>query len=245
MSPSSGSARRALVRETWQTLYPPDPLRYELDIEYRFVLANPGALVDNVTRENSTYGDLIVLSHLEEGPDIANTVKTVEFYKSLRNSSDTPLFISKVDDDSFVCVPCFYSEFLAAHLHPPERNLVVGRELGTGWTVPYPGGQMYTLSGDLALRLADQHDVSPITDTAEDWLIGRLIADANITAMFKWMDSRKAFDYDPAVLDATAWSHAVLPGAVNPHKMKVEEDYRVVAALFNGYGLDLGKVPDL
>jgi hypothetical protein len=82
----------------------------------------------------------------------------------------------------------------------------------------------------------------------------------DVSVNFQTLNNRKAYDYDPSNMDATAWSHAVLPvcgfilpinaylsmqGSLNPHKMKLDEQYLDVAALFNEFGLDLSRVPNL
>jgi hypothetical protein len=76
MSYAAAQSRRNIIRTTWQELYPPDPSRYELDLRYRFVLANPGENSPLIAQENKTYGDIIVLDDLEENREIANTIKT-------------------------------------------------------------------------------------------------------------------------------------------------------------------------
>jgi hypothetical protein len=89
-----------------------------------------------------------------------------------------PSFVSKVDDDSFVNVPGFYSECLAAHLHPLAQDLVIARSLGWG-SFQYPGGQFYTLREALVVKLADLPDRNPIGDMAEDMLVGHLLQEAS------------------------------------------------------------------
>jgi hypothetical protein len=109
----------------------------------------------------------------------------------------------------------------------------------------YPGGQMYTLPYPLALHLADLYDANPIKDDDEDVLVGRLFYEMNETVDFINMPNREAFDVSEDVGDVSAWSHQVLEGAINPHKMKTDEHYLKVAALFNKDGLNLGRVKEV
>jgi hypothetical protein len=65
-----------IIRLTWQRLYKDVP------ITTRFVLANPGPVWGPlIEAENATYGDIIVLRHLEESSEVANSVKAMEFFK--------------------------------------------------------------------------------------------------------------------------------------------------------------------
>lgn len=70
-----------LSRATWQTLYQ-NPA-----FDTRFFLSNPGELwLPLIQHENATYGDLIVLSDLEESKYVATHIKPLEFHKHIANS---------------------------------------------------------------------------------------------------------------------------------------------------------------
>lgn len=90
--------------------------------------------------------------------------------------------------------------------------------------------------------MADLHDANPIRNEDEDVLIGRLPFEANVKFDFIAMPNREAFDVDQRIDDVSARSHQVLEGAINPHKMKLDEDYLEVAALFGEDGLNLTRV---
>jgi hypothetical protein len=244
MSHPSGAARRQMIRETWQRLYPPDfEMGFDLRLQYRFVLGQPDdALLDAIRSENRTYGDLLVLPQLQASERVANTVKPIEFLKHLRSSGMMPRFVSKVDTDSFINVPAFYHQFLSP-LDSSVHNYLAGRDWG--WDFSFVGGPFYTLSGALAKTLADLHDLDPVQTIHEDTLVGHLIDEADLNIRFGLLDTRQAFDVDFTCFDASRLNHAVLPGAINPHKLKRDSDYLTVAALFNRQGLDVTKVLDL
>jgi len=254
-SPASGFQRRMMIRDTWQKLYRNDSI-----FTSRFVISNPGDLwAPFIEAENATYGDLIMLPQLEETSHVANTVKSVEFFKHITSGTDRWAFVSKLDDDSYLDAHTFYETFLhprlvleranSADVFPSAMNrTIVGRTLHRDkWT--YPGGQFYTMSWDMVVLIADLHRANPISDEHEDVLVGRLLHEADEEWHHIDLPSSIAFDYEAdEVLDGGSafakknanldgWSHAVGPGAINPHKLRDDEDYLKVAACFSKDGV--------
>lgn len=246
---ASDIQRRQIIRSTWQRIYE-DETRHMT----RFFICNPGPLWRAVIEaENATFGDIVALEHLEETTQVANTVKSIEMLKHVSRSGHTWDFVSKTDDDSFIDVETFFNTYLRPlQAGPtPVRETVVGRTVGpnANYDFAYPGGQFYTLSWDLVPLLADLHDREPLQFGHEDALIGGLLRRAGINYTHIDLSNEVAFDYDPAqarsdksawaaqTADLTRWVHAVGPGAINPHKMKTDEDYLKVAACFDGRGL--------
>ena len=125
ISPAHSQQRRNIIRATWQSLYD-DPA-----ITTRFVISDPGELwMPLIRHENATYGDLIILSHLEETAHIANTIKTVELFRYLVESGFHWDFVSKLDDDSFLDVFTFYHSFILPRLDTRSHNrIIIGRRL--------------------------------------------------------------------------------------------------------------------
>jgi hypothetical protein len=192
-----------------------------------------------IQHENATHGDLIMLPQLEESAHVANTIKMVELLKHLADRGSFWKFISKLDDDSFLDVHTFYHTFIIPRLHKQYHNrTLIGRHMDH-WTpdFEYPGGQFYTFSWDLAMVLARLHDLNPITDEHEDVLIGRLLHEAGEWFEFVTLDNQQAFDYDEENEDPWAWSHKVMEGAINPHRLKDDETYLKVAAMYDGSGV--------
>lgn len=84
MSAASSQRRRNIIRATMHGPYA-DPA-----ICFRFVLADPTKRWTPLIRhENDTFGDIVVLLHLQETPHMANTVKTIEFLKLATSPSFT------------------------------------------------------------------------------------------------------------------------------------------------------------
>ncbi|KAK9384934.1 hypothetical protein V1515DRAFT_609949 [Lipomyces mesembrius] len=234
ISPAHSQRRRNIIRATWQSLYE-DPA-----ITTRFVISDPGELWAPLIRhENATYGDIIVLSHLNETAHIANTIKSMELFRYLVESGFHWQFVSKLDDDSFLDVSTFYRSFILPILDTRSHDLIIiGRRLT--YRKPhfdYPGGQFYTLTWEMTTRLVHLYTLEPIADEHEDVLVGRLLDEAGVSWELVELDNPTAFDYDEKNTDVLANRHAVLAGAINPHKMKDDETYLKVAAMYDSHGL--------
>jgi beta-1,3-galactosyltransferase 1 len=240
-----------IIRLTWQRLY------RDVPVTTRFVLANPGPLwAPLIEAENATYGDLVVLPHLEESRAVANSIKAIEFFKWMTGQSRRYLFVSKLDDDSFINARAFYNSYLApridrstgsTELKAGVKRTAFGRRLSLE-DFDYPGGQFYTVTWDLLELLVKLQRRLNVTDMAEDALVGHLLQQGNETWNLIQLPNPVAFDYSDEDMDrGTAWAvnsskqeewvHAVGPGAINPHKMKDDMTYLRVSNCFDWRGL--------
>ena len=253
ISPYFAQQRRNIIRATWQTLYP-NPA-----FDTRFVLAKPPPLWQPLIKhENDTYGDLIVLKHLNETNETANTIKTVEFLKHLIASSKAKevepswKFVSKIDDDSFLSAEQFYQEFLLPRLNREQRQtpnvagtLIARPLVRSDGNFTLPGGQFYTLSWDLVHIVAESHTKNPIINVTEDRLSGELLYEAGARFDFVELNDCRAFDVTEDLTRLSQEMEDLGPincAAINPHKMKTDEMYLRVAQLF-GKGGFLGDDP--
>jgi hypothetical protein len=257
ISPAFGLQRRSIIRATWQHLYS-NP-----SFTFRFVISNPGELwMPVIDQENKTYGDLIMLPHLEENGTIANTIKTIEFFRWLAQRGDTWKYVSKVDDDSFLDAQTFARDWLYPNIEkysiynqeqagkhdgsdvPLRRLTVIGRHLDEEFV--YPGGQFYTVNWELMLALQKLYSENPIRDEFEDVLIGRLMHEGQLPFDFITLNNTQAFDYNEGDGNPNAWSHNLSLPAVNPHKMKNDEVYLKVALRYdsNGGFKEIGTISD-
>lgn len=263
ISPAPKMQRRMIIRQTWQSLYRNDSL-YTM----KFIISKPTDLWRPlIEAENATHGDIIELPHLEENSKVANTVKTMHYLKHLVSQNRKYMFVTKIDDDSFLNVPAFVYNYLHPlmnfNANPPQLRqdrTVIGRPL-TGDAFEYPGGQFYTMTWDVVARLTKLYAQNSHTDVAEDMLVGKLHHDAGEGFELVKLPNRVAFDYydNRARGDGTAWGaednddqlddskHAIGPGTINPHKMWDDVSYLRVAACFGVDGLlDRPRVaPDL
>ncbi|BFZ64844.1 hypothetical protein YB2330_005997 [Saitoella coloradoensis] len=178
----------------------------------------------------------MVLDHLEENKQVANTVKTMEFFKSLTQEERKLAWVSKVDDDSFVNVEAFWKEFLLPRIKSKETKMVLMGRSCFNPLFSYPSGAFYTVSWDMMVKLAELHAISGITTEHEDVLNGRLLYEANVEHDFVRLDKRRFFDYNPEVDDEQGWEHKVLEGAICPHMLKDDAVYLNVASLFERDG---------
>ena len=155
--------------------------------------------------------------------------------------------MSKVDDDSFVDVGTFFEEFLAPRLEE-GNNTIIARYLSWAQMRPddgvdytCPGGQFYTLSWDMVQLLVRLYEKHPIDDLMEDGLLGTLLHEEKYEFEFVDLEDQRAFDVHE---DGHAWGMkgedlglvSKMQEAVNPHKMKTDEEYLRVAALFDEGG---------
>jgi hypothetical protein len=249
-SPVHSPWRRQIIRESWQTLFRNDSL-----FATRFFIACPTAAWEShIAQENATHGDIIVLKHLQENWTIANTIKPIELLKHLTSLTKDHQwkFFSKVDDDSFIDPNAFYHKYLVPLLNSDSAiPTIIGRKLEIGG-FKLPGGQFYTMTWSLVEKLSALHRQNPITDEYEDVLVGRLLFEANVDWNLIQLPNPVAFDYDDSqgqvirgkktawandTADLDVWVHAVGPGAINPHKMKTDEEYLRVAACYDRNGL--------
>lgn len=248
--------RRAIIRNTWQSLYKNDSI-----FTTRFVLSNPGELwAPIIAAENATHGDIIILPNLEENGHTANTVKSIEFFKHITSGETRYDFVSKLDDDSYLDAHTFFKNYLQPRIAFDEHKTVsetsamnrtiIARTLRRStWT--YPGGQFYTMTWDIVSLVSQLHAKHPIVDEDEDVLIGRLLHEAGEEWHHTDLPNEVAFDFKEKDLrgDGTAfakdgadlkgWRHAVGRGSVNPHKMKGDEEFLRVAACFDEGGVIL------
>lgn len=228
MSAAKSQRRRNIIRATMGRAYS-NP-----SFTLRFVISNPGdTWLPVIQHENKTFGDIIMLSHLEETHHLANTIKSVECLKHIVHSGQTWRFVSKMDDDSFVALPTFYRQYLQ-HLFlegsTTPGNTVIGRRLQGERPYPYPGGQFYTLSWEAINAIVKQYETYPVEDEDEDVLIGRLLHEAGETFEVTELENPIAFDYDAENDDKWAWSHSITEESINPHRLKDDLLYLEVAA---------------
>lgn len=261
MSPYFSIQRRTVIRETWQKLY-----RNTSTTEMKFVLSNPDPDWDDIiAAENATHGDLIILYHLEENAKTANTIKTVEFFKHLTlNEEQTKrwTFISKVDDDSYLDAKTFYNQYLQPLMThnssvvmldegiPTVNSIVIGKKLHLKETnFNYPSGQFYTLSWDMATLMSTMQQKHNIT-TDEDVLVGKLLSLSEVPYTLirlpyweaheiKWtgvkVDGRETVWADEKE-NLNTWTHPVGKSSINPHRMKDDKGYMMVAACYGPDG---------
>ena len=180
LSSPKGKKRRDAIRQTWMKGY-----REKLHkMQVKFSIGTEGLsseLVDMLTDEVSTYGDLLLLPHL--GDSYQNlTLKVLQSFVALSNHYSFS-FLLKCDDDSFVVLDTILSELKQresggsyywgffngkAHVHREGKWKEKSWFLSENY-LPYALGGGYVLSEDLvrlivsnshALTLYNSEDVS-------------------------------------------------------------------------------------
>lgn len=262
MSPYFSIQRRTVIRETWQKLYRNTSTT---EMKFVLSNPDPD-WDDIIAAENATHGDLIVLHHLEENAHTANTIKTVEFFKHLTlNEEQTKrwTFISKVDDDSYLDAKTFYNQYLQPLMThnssvvmldediPTVPAIVIGKKLHLQETTfNYPSGQFYTLTWDMAMLMSTMQLKHNIT-TDEDVLVGQLLSLSEVPYTLirlpyweaheiRWgagvkVDGRETVWADEKD-NLNTWTHSIGPSSINPHRMKDDKGYMMVAACYGPDG---------
>ncbi|KAF5484624.1 hypothetical protein CGCS363_v014482 [Colletotrichum siamense] len=254
ISTASDVERRMLIRSTWMRLYEDVPF------DGRFVVSNPGPQwMEVVSRENNTFGDMIVLDHIQEDDVTANTIKTLEFYKWLVNKSPKYEFVSKMDTDLWLNARGFWDRFLQPRLSMNNENgrfestinrTVIGElYYSKYWDLTFPHGAMYTVTWDMVELLSSLQEKFKVV-TGEDMAVGTLMLKGRERASFINFKGSEKFDYDDrdARQDGSAWArkhthpnsidHALVeddPIAV--HQLKDEAYWFKVADCFDEDGV--------
>jgi Galactosyltransferase len=240
--------RRTVIRSSWHHLYRNDSL-----FQTRFVISNPGPLwMPIIEQEMEQYNDIIMLPHLNETFWVANTIKTIEFFKELVGQGKNYTWVTKLDEDSWLDVPNFYRGWLLPREESGNTSdTIIGRSLQYSYPFKYPSGQFYTLSWDIVTLLVDLYEEHPIIDESEDVLVGMLLYKSNITTTMTELSPREAFNYKEGLArgDGTPWAskkanldvweHAVGPGAINIHLLKWDEVFLQIAECYDKDGLKL------
>ncbi|KAJ3040935.1 hypothetical protein HDV00_010146 [Rhizophlyctis rosea] len=244
-SPVHGFSRRDIIRRTWVA----DTQQYHA-IDHLFYVSHPELeYADALTKENDQFGDIIVLDHLKENKEIGTSVKTTEMWRHLANeyaagNGKSYQWMCHVDDDSYVNIAAIMYKYLSRDsaqfwgIHPIKRT-VISRIMSSEY--PYPGGQMYCLTWDLFLMTAEYLPrvvVGYATDGSfwwhDDAMAGEAFFRTGVSEQITWvpLPNREAFDISESN-DLDAWAHWVSKESLNPHKMKTDEEYAAVAAMFD------------
>ncbi|KAJ4286916.1 hypothetical protein N0V88_007861 [Collariella sp. IMI 366227] len=247
--------RRMLIRYSWMKLYKDVPM------DQKFVISNPGPQwTDIVAQENRTFGDMIVLDHLQEDDFTANTIKTVEFYRWLSEKSPRKYeFVSKMDTDLFINARGMYTQKILPRLAPnPTTGLLQSTVNFTTigqfyWDnmhkTSFPHGALYTVTWDIVSllpKLQDQFHVIAGEDITMAWLLikGRQkVTLAVMTPQEKFEFDRKDMrdknnPWARGGSDLTSSWHALAgKEALAIHQLKRDEEWLMVAGCFDEGGL--------
>ncbi|EEY19669.1 predicted protein [Verticillium alfalfae VaMs.102] len=164
--------RRMIIRSSWMRMYG------DLPVDTRFVVSNPGPdWTAAVSSENQTFGDMIVLDHLQEDDVTANTVKTLALYQWLIDHNHQYEFVSKMDTDLFFNARGFWDRFLEPRLtnstgryvSTVERTVIGELYYSHSWDLAFPHGAMYTMTWDMVELLAGAFSAAFTSSQARTW----------------------------------------------------------------------------
>ena len=251
--------RRMLIRFTWMKLYKNVPM------DQRFVVSNPGPQwTQIIAMENQTYGDMIVLDHLPEDDFTANTVKTIEFYRWLKEKSPRKYeFVSKMDTDLWVNARALYDRHLVPRM---DDNLkanvnftVLGQFYYDGYhKTAFPHGALYTATWDIVELLPVLQDEFHVI-AGEDVTMAWLLMKGQQKVTLATLTEAEKFEFDKKDLrpgEVTAWArnttdvtsqwHALYgKDAIGIHQLKNDNDWLILATCFDENGiLDMPTEPE-
>ncbi|KAF9878107.1 hypothetical protein CkaCkLH20_04145 [Colletotrichum karsti] len=231
----------------------------DVPFDGRFVVSNPGPQwMEVVARENSTFGDMIVLDHIPEDDITANTIKTLEFFKWLVAHSRKYEFVSKMDTDLWLNARGFWDRFLFPRLlqndtgiftATVERTVIGELYYSKYWDLTFPHGAMYTVTWDMVQLLSSLQERFNVI-TGEDMAVATLMLKGRERANFVNFRGSEKFDYndEDARDDGSAWArqkthpnaidHAVVgPNPIAVHQLKDEMFWFKVADCFDEDGV--------
>ena len=219
--------RRMLIRSTWMHLY------RDLPFDRRFVVSNPGPnWTEIVAMENRTFGDMIVLDHLQEDHITANTVKTLELYKWLLGQNRTYEFVSKIDTDLWLNARGFWDRFLVPRLSINEEGRVtsavertiIGQLYYSNKGLTFPHGSIYTVTWDIVELLVELQNQFNVV-VPEDMAVGLLMLKGRQTVNFVNFRGTEKFDYadGDSRQDGTAWARKATHSQGSLHALSGED----------------------
>ncbi|KAI9154796.1 hypothetical protein HJFPF1_07353 [Paramyrothecium foliicola] len=248
---AADTEHRMLIRSTWMQLF------HDVPFDGRFVVSNPGQWTDLVAKENSTFGDMIVLDRLQEDDITANTVKTLEFYRWLVESGRKYEFVSKMDTDLWLNARLFWDKYLEPNLSNStgtmkatiERTIIGELYYTRSWDLVFAHGSMYTVTWDMVELLVSLQDRFNVV-TGEDMAVASLLLKGREMANFINFRGSEKFDYDDRDSrgDGTAWAREKTNGnaimhaigsrnTIAVHNLKNKEHWVKVADCFDEHGL--------
>lgn len=241
--------RRMMIRSTWMRLF------HDVPMDARFVVSNPGPQWTEILQaENRTFGDLIVLDHLQEDDITANTIKTIELYKWLINNNQTYQFVSKMDTDLFLNARAFWDRYLVPRLDEDHISIVERTVIGQIYysrphDLAFPHGSMYTYTWDMVETLATLQEQHHLV-MGEDMIMDALLLKAHKLVNLVSMTGAEKFDYDDSDSrgDGTAWArngthpyaakHALYGSdVIAVHELKDRATYLKIADAFDADGI--------
>ena len=253
--------RRMMIRYTWMKMF-----KDTVPMDQRFVVSNPGPeWMAIVQQENRTFGDMIVLDHLEEVDFVANTVKTIEFFRWLVDKSPRKYeFVSKMDTDLFLNAHGLWTRHLKPRLssssgsgsgsdsllHRTVNSTVIGQFFYDDWhRSVFPHGAIYTVTWDLVELLPSLQDTYNITAGEDVTMLWLLMSDHH-KATLAVLSQAEKFEFDKRDqrsaktawarngTDLTAVGHAIAgKDVIAIHSLKGDDDFLMVADCFDENGV--------
>lgn len=249
---AADAERRMIIRSTWMRLYK------DIPFDGRFVVSNPGPQwMDTIRVENRTFGDMIVLDHLQEDDITSHTVKTLELYKWLQGHGYQYEYVSKIDSDLMLNARAFWDRYLVPRLSnesgsvtaTADRTVIGELYYSSTHDLVFPHGSFYTVTWDMVELLSSLQDRFHVV-AGEDLAIAVLMAKDRETATMINLSPAEKFDYDDrdARGDGTAWArerthhratrHALYgTDAIAVHQLKDNAHFLRVADCFDERGV--------
>ena len=249
-SASDDFQRRLLVRWSWVSLFQRSGI-----FDHIFAVSSTDpVLLPLIKKENETFGDILLLDHIEDTAWTANHIKPFEFFKKVTTEGwkgRTYDFVSKVDQDSFVDPVRTWNKYLKGRMGLSgikKDRVMMSMPHDQFCQCPAPQGGFYTLSWDFAKLIGRLYEKmeKPEDIEQEDCMAGRFPTDAGEQYEFVPMDTEESFDVVGEKGNAIArdWTKGQVQRghlsnvskAIFFHQMKEEWKWLAVKELFDEDG---------
>ena len=233
----TSTSRRNIIRNTFVRQIKEYP-----QADYTFYLSSPDE--ENapfIANELNTHRDLTILTTIPEtSPNTTRygiTIKTFEFFKQIQRPYN---WVCHIDDDSYVQIYRLMERYLLNPQYYPFRTIVARVRTEPSFmgetNLPYPGGQMYCISWDIARTIATQfHTAIPELGTdpnswpCDDIIMGLFIRRTLNKAQYVDLPNPISYDIGNS-WDIHDYAHILNPNqGINPHRLKENEQFKAAA----------------
>lgn len=244
--------RRELMRSMQIELYK----NKSYPIDWKFFLGKvPDHYKKVIDDEIRLYNDIIILSHIEDTVKSSITRKFYEILKHVELEMQGYNLICKMDADAFINIPNLWPYYLEPNLNTQDP-LIIARV----WDYIEPGitFQPYQPHMNIAFVALSRKLVTMLIILYETHFkvlrgehLGYLLSDEiNLSHFLKEdivtykhiaLPRNTSSHFNPNVTNLTALNHIIIPECIYVHEIKKEDEYVMVASVFDENGVDIDK----
>ncbi|RYE13463.1 MAG: hypothetical protein EOP45_21150, partial [Sphingobacteriaceae bacterium] len=229
--------RRSLIRTHQIDKYK------EYNITWRFFIGRvSGDIKESVKTENDTYGDIVVLDHVPDLVDESRTIKLFEFFRYVEAYYPVYKYVAKMDTDCFLNIPVLLKDFFTKEAQDLELGIMALFVTGLG-RLEWAQGGFEAYSYKLMILINRIYERIHRTVYEEDFQIGWYLNDAEVNFTKVSLTPSRAYDFMYGNREIFKYNDRDIHNdTVRIHELKKEEDYIMVSACFNEYGVNYEQV---